>query len=108
MMYAPHTLYKKSKPQIKLDSFGKPIPSCREAEWERLFSCRCDDDDTQWLVSDNGQEYKSSYHVVYDKSDAIVEGDEIRCLTLDGKVKGQGVVGMVKTLNYLNYSELWM
>lgn len=106
MLYAPHTLYKKQECSPALDEFGKPVLVC-DAEWVEIGVCRCDDDTTQELKSDNGQTYMSRYHVVYDRSDAVVEGDEIRCLNSDGSVRGQGVVGMVKSTNYLGYSELW-
>lgn len=106
MIYAPHTLYKKQECPIELDKFGKPIPS-EGFKWVRIGVCRCDDDTTQRLVSANGQEYRSRYHVVYDRTDAVIEGDEVRCLDADGKVRGQGIVGMVKSTNYLKYSELW-
>mgnify|MGYP006969163478 CR=1 FL=1 len=106
MMYAPHTLYVKREHPIEMDSFGKPVkPS--EAEWVKVGVCRCDDDSTQELVSPNGQTYLSRYHVVYDRTDAISEGDEIRCVQSDGKVRGQGVVGRARSTNYLGYSELW-
>jgi hypothetical protein len=107
MIFAPHTLYKKQDVPIKLDALGKPIPPLEEFEWVEVCRCRCDDDTTQRLMSDNGQEYRSRYHVVYDRSDAIKEGDEIRCTEADGTLRGQGVVGMVKSTNYLMYSELW-
>lgn len=107
MMYAPHILYKKQECPIRFDEFGKPIVPVEKYEWVRICSCRCDDDTTQRLVSDNGQEYRSRYHVVYDRTDAIAEGDEVRCTDIAGKVRGQGIVGMVKSTNYLRYSELW-
>lgn len=106
MLYAPHTLYKKRECPIEVDEFGKPIPS-PGYEWVKVGVCRCDDDSTQELVSANGQTYKSRYHVVYDRSDAVAEGDEVKCVEASGRVRGQGVVGMVKSTNYLGYSELW-
>ena len=106
MMYAPHILYKKKEAKLKLDGQGKPVPQSG-VEWVNVGVCRCDDNTTQELRSDNGQAYWSRYHVVYPKSNAIKEGDEIRCLDLDGNVRGQGIVGMVKSTNYLGYSELW-
>lgn len=106
MLYSPHTLYKKPKSKLKLDAHGKPVPATAP-EWELVGPCRCDDNTTQELKSENGQVYMSRYHVVYDKTDAVVEGDEVKCLDATGKVRGQGIVGMVKNTNYLNYSELW-
>lgn len=106
MYYAPHTLYVKRASSIAMDEFGKPIASSAEA-WEKVCACRCDDNTTQELVSENGQTYMSRYHVVYDKSSAIKEGDEIRCMNPDGSIRGAGKVGMVKSTNYLSYSELW-
>ena len=106
MLYAPHTLYKKPKSKLKLDAHGRPVPTTAP-EWELVGPCRCDDNTTQELKSENGQVYMSRYHVVYDKTDVVVEGDEIKCLDATGKVRGQGIVGMVKGTNYLSYSELW-
>lgn len=106
MLYAPHTLYKKSKSDVTYDALGKPIVAKSE-DWVMVGECRCDDDTTQELRSDNGQVYWSRYHVVYDKSDAVVEGDEIQCTNADGSVRGGGIVGRVKSTNYLGYSELW-
>lgn len=88
-----------------MDALGKPIPASEK--WELVGVCRCDDNTTQELRSDNGQTYMSRYHVVYDRTNAIVEGDEIKCINPDGSVRGSGVVGMVKSTNYLSYSELW-
>lgn len=106
MQYAPHMLYKKAKGKPKLDAHGKPVPMTAP-EWELVGPCRCDDNTTQELRSENGQVYWSRYHVVYDRSDAIVEGDEIRCTDAAGNVRGCGIVGMIKSTNYLRYSELW-
>ena len=105
MMYAPHTLYKKVIGQIKADSTGKPVPPSEE--WVMIGKCRCDDDTTQELRSSNGQLYNSRYHVVYDLTHSIAEGDEIKCTNADGTVRGQGIVGRVQNTNYLRYSELW-
>lgn len=105
MLYSPHILYKKVMGQIQTNSLGKPVAPSEE--WVKVGMCRCDDDTTQELVSENGQLYKSRYHVVYDLSDKIVEGDEIKCINADGSVRGEGTVGRVKSTNYLRYSELW-
>lgn len=106
MYYAPHTLYKKLGSSLQMDEYGKPIASAEE-KWVKVCSCRCDDNTTQELVSANGQTYMSRYHVVYDKSSAIKEGDEVKCIDKDGSIRGAGKVGMVKSTNYLSYSELW-
>ena len=105
MLYSPHTLYKKVVSLIQTDGFGKPIAP--KEEWVKVGFCRCDDDNTQELATENGQLYKSRYHVVYDLSSEIAEGDEIKCLNADGSVRGSGIVGRVQSTNYLRYSELW-
>lgn len=105
MLYSPHTLYKKQVGKLQTDALGKPITP--KGEWEKIGECRCDDDTTQELVSENGQVYRSRYHVVYNLSHQIAEGDEIKCLNADGSLRGQGVVGRVQCTNYLRYSELW-
>ena len=106
MHYAPHTLYKKQSSSIQMDEFGKPIV-CSKESWVKVGECRCDDDTTQELVSENGQSYRSRYHVVYDRTNMIAEGDEIRCVDKCGATRGEGKVGMVKSTNYFSYSELW-
>ena len=106
MMYAPHILYKKQVGEIQTDATGKPIAPSKD--WVKIMGCRCDDDTTQKLTSSNGQVYKSRYHVVYDRNDVIVEGDEIRCLNADGSIRGEGIAGRVQRTNYMGYSELWM
>lgn len=105
MLYSPHTLYKKQVGEIQTDAHGKPIAPTEG--WVLIGSCRCDDDTTQELVSENGQVYKSRYHVVYDLDSRVTEGDEIKCLNADGSIRGQGIVGRVQNTNYLRYSELW-
>ena len=91
---------------MEMDEYGKPLPTVATA-WVKVCPCRCDDNTTQELRSDNGHVYMSRYHVVYDKTNAIVEGDEVMCINADGSIRAQGVVGMVKSTNYLGYSELW-
>ena len=105
MIYSPHTLYKKKVGSISLDSLGKPVAPSEE--WVKVGVCRCDDDTTQELVSENGQVYRSRYHVVYDQNSDVVEGDEIKCVNADGSTRGEGIVGRVQRTNYLRYSELW-
>lgn len=89
-----------------MDEFGKPVPTKADV-WEKVGECRCDDNTTQELRSENGQVYMSRYHVVYDRTSAVKEGDEVMCINADGSVRGGGTVGMVKSTNYLGYSELW-
>lgn len=105
MIYSPHTLYKKCTCEIRVDKFGKPLPPTHE--WVEIGRCRCDDDTTQELVSDNGKRYKSRSHIVCNRTRAIVAGDEIRCEDADGNIISFGVVGMVQSTNYLSYTELW-
>ena len=105
MLYSPHTLYKKLLGKIQTDNQGKPIAPTEE--WVKIGACRCDDDTTQELVSENGQVYKSRFHVVYDINKEIEEGDEIKCTNADGSIRGEGLVGRVQSTNYLKYSELW-
>lgn len=105
MLYSPHTLYKKQVGVIQTDALGKPVAPSEE--WVKIGGCRCDDDSTQELVSENGKVYRSRYHIVYDRNYQIIEGDEIQCLDADGSIRGQGIVGRVRSTNYLGYSELW-
>jgi hypothetical protein len=105
MIYCPHTLQIKSTTS-STDEFGKPIVGTDV--WTTLCPCRCDDNSTKEFHSDNGGVYRPGYHVVCNGYLTVKADAEIRCLDNQGNVRGSGKVYMVKNLNFLNYSELWM
>ena len=104
MMYAPHILQKKVLLNETNDEYGRPIFG--DETWENVCHCRCEDNLTQELKSENGETYRPKYHVVCEKCN-IKAGDIVRCM--DGEsVRGQGEAYMVKNTNFFDYTEIWM
>lgn len=104
MNYCPHILQVKSTNEAT-DEYGRIISG--EDSWENVCQCRCDDNSTKEFRNENGDVYRPNFRVVCDGKVSIKAGDEIRCMNGD-TVRGSGKVYLVKILNYLNYSELWM
>ena len=107
MIYSPHVLQVKVVKPIKRDENGNRIPDSDES-WQNVCKCRCDDNSTKEFMSDNGSVYRPNYHVVCDGIILVSTNDLVRCVDKDGNIRGQGTVYMIKKLNHLNYSELWM
>lgn len=105
MYYAPHILQIRVI-QLSRDELGRIIPSSHTEEWRTLGSCRCDDDTTVEERSENGEVFRSKYHVVCDTL-GVKSGDYIRCIA-NGVTRGEGRVMVVKSTNYFNYTEIWM
>lgn len=104
MFYKPHTI-RYRRPQLSRDEYGRPISS--EGEWLDGGVCRCDDNSTQDLMSDNGAVYRSTYKIVIEGKTKIQAGDEV--IVNDGdEVRGQGKVNNVIRTNKLNYSVIWV
>ncbi|MBO7617345.1 MAG: hypothetical protein J6T22_09080 [Bacteroidales bacterium] len=77
--------------------------------WATVCRCRCDHDNTQDLVNDAGQMFKSQFHVVCEKvMDKPKEGDKMECLDKSGNVVGKGVIRMLKRSNVFNLMEFWV
>lgn len=103
MFYTPHKLQKRTTAETR-DEYGRIAGT--EETWEDVCPCRCDDNTTQQLTSENGEVYYPKHHVVC-PSNGIVAGDYVRCM--DGEhVRGEGEVSMVKNTNYYRYTEIWM
>lgn len=100
MYYAPHTL-QKSLNTVTLDSYGRP--SREEGGWEDVGACRCDDNSTDDIVTDDGSTYRPRYKVVCEPSCEIENGNFVRCVASDGTVRGSGVAVKVQRTNYLDY-----
>lgn len=107
MIYAPHTLQIKVVKPLDKDEFGRPIPGTGGESWVDVCKCRCDDNSTKEFTSVNGNVYRPAYHVVCDGKVSVKAGDSIRCVDGD-EVRATGEVYMVKRLNLLNYSEVWV
>ena len=104
MMYAPHTLYIRRESEVR-DKFNRVVS--KDTHWERVCRCRCDDNSETAFRDDNGAFYKPNYHVVLEGRHRIKSGTYVRCM--DGEeVRGEGVAKRPKTLNLLEYSEIWI
>lgn len=89
------------------DEFGRPIPGTGGERWDDVCMCRCDDNSTKEFKSENGEVYRPNFHIVCEKQTTIKAGDEVRCM--EGKnTRGEGLVYMVKNLNYFGFSEIWV
>nr|DAF23234.1 MAG TPA: hypothetical protein [Caudoviricetes sp.] len=107
MNYAPHTLYLKNTSGYTRDEYGRPV-AAKEETWEAVCKCRCDDDTTTKLVSENGITYDSKYHVVCERNIAFKGGEEVRCMEGE-RVRGEGVVAKKpRNCNYFGYGEFWI
>ena len=107
MIYSPHILQIKVVKPLDKDEFGRPIPGTGGESWVDVCACRCDDNSTKEFTSTNGSVYRPNYHVVCTGRISVKEGDSVRCMSGD-VVRGEGLVYMVKNLNLLNYSEVWL
>lgn len=106
MFYKPHTIIYR-RPQMTRDEYGRPVTS--EGEWLDGGECRCDDNSTQDLISDNGTAYRSTYKIVIEGKTPIMAGDEVIARwKSDGSERGSGKVNNVIRTNKLNYSVIWV
>jgi len=104
MIYSPHILFVKRKEE-KRDEFNRVVST--EEKWERVGECRCDDNLTSIVSTLNSKEYIPRYHVVSPRTDMIKSGDDVRILTPDGLLRGEGKADNVKSLNYLDYTDFY-
>lgn len=107
MIFAPHTLTIRRSTELQRDEYGRPVPQTAES-WIDVGRCRCDDNTTKEFTSDNGHVYRPAYHIVCDGIIDIKAGDVVRCLDVEGKVRGEGKAYIVKKMNYLHYTEIWV
>ena len=59
-------------------------------------------------VSINGALYDFKYKVVFDKPSKVEAGAEIRCLNVDGSIRGEGVAKSPLETNYFSYRVIWL
>lgn len=103
MFFAPHKLQRLVR-TITRDTYNRP--SSETETWIDVCKCRCDDNSSQELISDNGKVYKSNYHVVADPCD-VQNGEDLR--VMNGlSVRGAGKARNVKHLNVLQYTDIWL
>lgn len=106
MFYAPHILQKQTAPEITYDEYGRFV-SKGEVDYLTICKCRCDVNTFKTFITDNGMLYKPAYHIVCEPQVSVQCGDTVRILA-DNEVKAEGCVTNVKTLNYLQYCEIWL
>ena len=56
----------------------------------------------------NGALYDFKYKVVFDKPSKVEAGAEIRCLNVDGSIRGEGVAKSPLETNYFSYRVIWL
>lgn len=107
MFYTPHILQRKvAVTEQTNDDLGMPIFGT--SEWITLCACRCDDSGVNGIISDNGQMYRYSYHVVYESDTDVKAGDDIQCIDEVGNVRGAGKVIKDSKCNCLGYKEVYI
>lgn len=108
MYFAPHILYLRIDPPKQYDELGRPIAMSENDAWQEIGDCRCDDDTTVRLVSENGEVRQSKYHIVYEGR-GVPKGGYVKCIEkTTGTVRGEGTVAIAKVNNYFNASDLWI
>lgn len=108
MYFAPHILYLRIEPPKRYDEFGRPVILSEDDTWQKIGDCRCDDNNTLRLVSENGEFRQSEYHIVYEGK-GIPKGSYVKCVNKsDGTLRGGGIVAIPKDNNYFNVSDLWI
>lgn len=104
MFFAPHELYVR-RIYCGRDEYGRPIKD--EVRWDFVCKCRCDDDRHTEIYTDEGKVFRPRYHIVCPRGIALRKTDKVRVMNGDD-VRGEGVVADYKTLNVLDYSEIWV
>lgn len=107
MYYKPHTLQIRQITGLERDDYGRPVSGTGSESWYDVCQCRCDDNTTNKLTSDNVEAYVPQYHIVCEEVTGVKAGDYVRCMD-GGNVRCEGEVYMVKRTNYLGYSEVWI
>lgn len=108
MYFTPHILEKKSYIDPDRDDKGNTIPGTGGDMWEKIGSCRCDDNGAGRQIGVAGEMVVYDYHIVIAGNIKLAVGDYVRALDNDGSVRGEGVVIQSGKCNYLGYSEVWV
>ncbi len=103
MNYSPHILFVQVKTETR-DEYNRASVTTK---WERVGLCRCDDNTSRIVSTENTLEYVPKYHIVTAKTDKIHNGDMVRVLNQDGTLRGEGKADAVRVLNYLDYADLY-
>ncbi len=110
MYYAPHLLQIKSAVQLDKDEYGRPIPYSGEEQWITICECRADQNPAQEFTDENGNTFRTDFHVVLGKRNVSLRGGEIVRVVWKstGEIKCEGKVIRPRTLNYLEYGDFWV
>lgn len=108
MIRYPYTLFLRLDPPKEYDELGRPIPPNSNDQWEKIGECRCYDDATVELVSNNGEVFRSKYHIVY-KGRNITEGVYVKCVDKSsGVTRREGMVYRFRYNNFFNIYDIWL
>lgn len=104
MHYSPHILQVFRKQETR-DQYNRV--SASNGTWEDVARCRCDDNSAKVVNPDNGLAFIPRFHIVAENNAMVRNGDQVRCLTDEGTVRGEGRAINVRSLNKLNYMDLY-
>lgn len=104
MHFSPHILQVFRKQETR-DEYNRVSSS--GGAWEDVTECRCDDNSARVVNPDNGLAFIPRYHIVANNNALVRNGDKVRCLMEDGTVRGEGTAINVRSLNKLNYMDLY-
>jgi len=108
MIRYPYTLFARLDPPKQYDELGRPVLPADHDQWEKIGECRCYDDATVELVSENGEVFRSKYHIVY-KGKAIPEGVYVKCADKSsGMTRREGMVYRFRDNNFFNIYDIWL
>ena len=104
MVYSPHTLQVLRKVETR-DGLNRV--SASGGTWETVAACRCDDNSARVADRGDGTVFVPKYHIVAENNSMVKNGDRVRCLREDGSVRGEGRAINVRSLNRLDYMDLY-
>ena len=104
MIYSPHTLFVQVKTETR-DAYNR-VSSVSET-WQPVGLCRCDDNTTGIISTENSLEYVPKYHIVTNRTTMVHNGDKVRVIDSNGILQGEGKADNVKVLNYLDYTDFY-
>ena len=104
MHFSPHILQVFHKRETR-DEYNRVSSS--NGTWEDVAKCRCDDNSARVVNPDNGIAFVPRFHIVSENNAIVKNGDRVRCLRDDGTVRGEGRAINVRSLNKLDYMDLY-
>lgn len=103
MFYAPHKLYKVEE-KVFRNEYGNPV----RVEKSEVFvcNCRCDNNTTTEIKTDNGRAFVPKYHIVCPLC-RVKEGDRIM-VKRGNDIICTGEAVRTPSTNYYSYTEIWV